>query len=100
MLRHRGHEGEAVEIRHHQIKNDDVVLDQPHLDHCFHSIRGFFDAIALALQDHPDQMSDSVVILYNKDPVTLRQGSLLLCRPAVCASKKWSDIKTKVLFRK
>jgi len=45
-------------------------------------------------------MSNSVVILYNKDPVTLRQGSLLLCRPAVCASKKWSDIKTKVLFRK
>ncbi|HEX9491794.1 MAG TPA: hypothetical protein VGA33_00895 [Thermoanaerobaculia bacterium] len=71
----RFHEPEAVEVGHHEIEDDDVVVNQTQFEDRLKTVGRFLDPVSLALEDHSDQSPDGDVVLDHEDHVFLGQLS-------------------------
>ena len=67
MVGKSAHEREAVEIRHHEVEHDDVILAEAQLQNGFDAVGRLLHAIALALENHLEQASDSPVVFNDED---------------------------------
>src|SRR5205807_4918886 len=69
VLGERVDEGEAVEVRHHQVEDDDVELDEAHLQHGLDTVGGGVDLVADALEDHAHEAADGRVVFDDQNGV-------------------------------
>ena len=69
----RSDESEAVEVRHHEVEDNDVIFIETELQHGFDPVGRFLNTITLALQNHSEQATNSSIILDDEDLACLLQ---------------------------
>src|SRR5438477_6680091 len=95
VLRQRVEEREAVEMRHHQIENDDVVVDETEFEHRFHAVGRAFDDVTLALEHHAHETANGGIILDDENAARLRRTLDQLRDPDRRSQQDWFRIASR-----
>src|SRR6185436_9307114 len=65
----RPEEREAVDERHHEVEDDDVVVGQAELEHGLESVRRFFDLITFPPEHQLHETANGRVVLDHEDRI-------------------------------